>query len=69
MNDLDMLGGVVGCVMAGFGLLAGILLGGRPVIITIMLVGLALMALAIWDDERRQKKARAKLPAYNYNRW
>lgn len=69
MNDFDLLGGVVGCLMAGFGLIAGILMGGRPVILTIMIVGLVLMALAMWDDDRRQKKARAKYPTYNYSRW
>lgn len=70
MNELDTLFGAVGCVLSGFGLLAGILISAKWVLV-VMVVGLLMMGGAILHDNHAERKRYQKYqsPVYNYDRW
>lgn len=70
MNELDTLFGTVGCVLSGFGLLAGLLISDKWVLV-VMVVGLLMMGGAILHDNHAERKRAQnyRAPGYNYNRW
>ena len=70
MDELMGLLGGVGCFLSGMGLLAGILLGNEPVIIGIMVAGIAMMLVALGVSDKLEKKRaqQYRAPKYNYYR-
>ena len=70
MNELDTLFGAVGCILSGFGLLVGILISAKWVLVVTM-VGLLMMGGAILHDNHAERKRAQsyRAPGYNYNRW
>jgi hypothetical protein len=69
MNELNGLIGGVGTVLTFFGLIAGVAISNRWVLV-IMVVGLALLGIAYWSEELLEHRAQAKraYPVYKYNR-
>lgn len=70
MNEFDTLFGIVGCILSGFGLVAGILVSAKWVLV-VMMVGLLMMCGAILHDSHAERKRyqRYQPPGYNYTRW
>lgn len=68
-TTLDTILGFVGFVLCFFGMLATILLFTTTTKI-MMFVGLVMMGVAVIHDDKVEKERRekAKLPKYNYNR-
>ena len=69
MSELDILFGVVGCILSGFGLLASILSSAEWVLI-VTVVGVLMMGGAILHNNYTQRKHYKKYqpPVYSYNR-
>lgn len=69
MNELNGLIGGVGTVLTFIGLIAGVAISNRWVLV-IMVVGLALLGIAYWSEELLERRAQAQrtYPVYKYNR-
>ena len=70
MDEFDTLFGIVGCILFCFGLVAGILVSAKWVLV-VMMAGLLMMGGAILHDRYVERKRYQKYqpPGYNYNRW
>lgn len=70
MSELDTLFGTIGCILTFFGLIAGILISAKWVLM-VMALGLLMIGGALLHDNHAERK-RAKnyrAPGYNYHRW
>ena len=70
MNELDTLFSTAGCVLTFFGLIAGILISAKWVLV-VMALGLLIMGGALLHDNHAERKRAQnyRAPGYNYNRW
>lgn len=66
MNKLDTLFGIVGCVLSGFGLLAGLLIPAKWVFV-VAVVGLLMMGGALVHDNCTEHEYDQSYDTYN--RW
>ena len=70
MNELDTLFGTIGCILSFFGLIAGILISAKWVLV-VMVVGLLMMGGALLHDDyaKRKRAQNYRASGYNYHRW